>query len=1191
MAYKRKPLYHFQDETQTGINKIPLEKIIFLESARKLYAKISNGGLSDSSTIHDAITNGNLILVGGDGENTYTGSITKTEISLASDQDTFYIDFKPGLIDVYVNGFALFPSDWVEGNNTITFNPTLKAGDDVLFTVYNFTDSSTSQPTTTPILNAPTDGDENTTIDVIITNYSATANYSINITGGVYVRNGDTIHWTLPEVNSDISLQMSVMAQEPEYDWSNKAIETITVNNIPKTDTPILAGDTSPVENTVDNITIINYSSTATYNISVDIGTFTRSNDVISWTIPDGTAGQTGLLTITSEEPNSQISDPANFGITITSQSTSKTPTPTLAGNTTPEENTINDITITNYDANNIYTISVDLGTYTQNGNTISWDLTGTSDGDVGNLTVISQASGLDASDPANFGIVVQVASQPKTETPILTGPTTGVESHSVDIVIDNYSLTSTYTTLVSGGSYVRNGDTITWTLPEVSADETHRIEVQSQESNESISDSGILEVTVQNATQTTMPILDGPALAFGNEEERIIISNYSTYDTNATFDIEVTNAGWSREEDIITISIPNTGQNYDVDVAVKVIEDNKSWSIQNHLIINTEPALSEDTNSIYLINDWANDIDASVNQNRSFILSLESVMYENDSNTRIQKSLTMPALQQQVGEDNWRMIKPYSVIEKVYPGTITSSDSSNISATGLYFDKGVYIVDDSGKRTTIPPEKITVTPNSIYTTVESDLKLNIGNRSAWDTVLKTKEPNIFIRFEAVDKDRYVYGNPARNIEIFNSDQNLIIQTISNIDVNAGMRQVEELLPFTGGGTQYFYNIKTLQNIDFTYDSSPLYQVFLIPGSYIDDQNFKFIGFSEESGNTTPPDSVSIHYVTVTDGVANDLILLTDDTEDLYDLRVYLNFSCWFNFIYVHWDEDEKTLCLAKGHKIGHDSSDEEDYYFHNWIGKFNEDYSYASHSIESVHAWQDPNGSDDCMPTLGYCHRSSNVYTCGFLHEDNTSDYGYVILFNKYNVDIDYEPLDAPVNPGEAYPKDTDVTHYLPISDSLDIIHINAAHNLISRFGSNRTDFDIDPNVNLSLQNGLLLEDISEFSPPEDWRFMATSGDYFWYSRYKLIDNYSIDISDYSIGTPIELAPINNIQYHIYTDSNHNTSLELKNYDFDLSGEILTLKMMNVNLANDINYIEPYIYFNNMGETVKRDYGLKLYN
>ncbi len=61
MAYDRKPLYHFTDATKTGIDKVPEDRVIYIEDTAILYTKVSDTGLTGTSTITDAITNGNII--------------------------------------------------------------------------------------------------------------------------------------------------------------------------------------------------------------------------------------------------------------------------------------------------------------------------------------------------------------------------------------------------------------------------------------------------------------------------------------------------------------------------------------------------------------------------------------------------------------------------------------------------------------------------------------------------------------------------------------------------------------------------------------------------------------------------------------------------------------------------------------------------------------------------------------------------------------------------------------------------------------------------------------------------------------------------------------------------------------------------------------------------------------------------
>ncbi len=66
MSYKLKPNYHFSNGSQTGINKVPDGRFIVIESFGnyndiKWYKKVNNTGLTDTSTIDQAVAAGNLV--------------------------------------------------------------------------------------------------------------------------------------------------------------------------------------------------------------------------------------------------------------------------------------------------------------------------------------------------------------------------------------------------------------------------------------------------------------------------------------------------------------------------------------------------------------------------------------------------------------------------------------------------------------------------------------------------------------------------------------------------------------------------------------------------------------------------------------------------------------------------------------------------------------------------------------------------------------------------------------------------------------------------------------------------------------------------------------------------------------------------------------------------------------------------
>lgn len=66
MSYKLKPNYHFTNGTQTGIDKVPVGRLVVVESFGnyneiKWYKKVNNTGVSDTTTIDQAVALGSLV--------------------------------------------------------------------------------------------------------------------------------------------------------------------------------------------------------------------------------------------------------------------------------------------------------------------------------------------------------------------------------------------------------------------------------------------------------------------------------------------------------------------------------------------------------------------------------------------------------------------------------------------------------------------------------------------------------------------------------------------------------------------------------------------------------------------------------------------------------------------------------------------------------------------------------------------------------------------------------------------------------------------------------------------------------------------------------------------------------------------------------------------------------------------------
>lgn len=57
MAYNKSPIWEFSDVNQTGIDKVPLNRLIHIQSTGKMFKKLSNDGLTSTSTVTDLLRN------------------------------------------------------------------------------------------------------------------------------------------------------------------------------------------------------------------------------------------------------------------------------------------------------------------------------------------------------------------------------------------------------------------------------------------------------------------------------------------------------------------------------------------------------------------------------------------------------------------------------------------------------------------------------------------------------------------------------------------------------------------------------------------------------------------------------------------------------------------------------------------------------------------------------------------------------------------------------------------------------------------------------------------------------------------------------------------------------------------------------------------------------------------------------
>jgi len=63
MAVQKKPIYVFEGPGDTGINIVPDTRMVMVEDTHNVYVKKHNNGLGNTSTVQDAINNGNMVLL------------------------------------------------------------------------------------------------------------------------------------------------------------------------------------------------------------------------------------------------------------------------------------------------------------------------------------------------------------------------------------------------------------------------------------------------------------------------------------------------------------------------------------------------------------------------------------------------------------------------------------------------------------------------------------------------------------------------------------------------------------------------------------------------------------------------------------------------------------------------------------------------------------------------------------------------------------------------------------------------------------------------------------------------------------------------------------------------------------------------------------------------------------------------
>jgi hypothetical protein len=132
------PIYHFDDENDTGINRVPLDALIVINDASnqsvQQLQKIDNGNLTDTSTIEDFLNNSALYK--------NMDFLAKDEIpptlsfdfdATANQTDFVYPNQIFSEADIFKNGLLIRETDYTISDNglntTISFNNPLADGD------------------------------------------------------------------------------------------------------------------------------------------------------------------------------------------------------------------------------------------------------------------------------------------------------------------------------------------------------------------------------------------------------------------------------------------------------------------------------------------------------------------------------------------------------------------------------------------------------------------------------------------------------------------------------------------------------------------------------------------------------------------------------------------------------------------------------------------------------------------------------------------------------------------------------------------------------------------------------------------------------------------------------------------------------------------------------------------------------
>ncbi len=115
----KKPIYTFEDTTSTGINEVPVGRIVYITATKEMFVLDNNTNLTPTSTIQDAINNGNLVLLSGG--SCGQSQLYKYEFQAGSNQTTYNCIYNPDFLYVSVSGVDLAEAEFTATDgSTIT---------------------------------------------------------------------------------------------------------------------------------------------------------------------------------------------------------------------------------------------------------------------------------------------------------------------------------------------------------------------------------------------------------------------------------------------------------------------------------------------------------------------------------------------------------------------------------------------------------------------------------------------------------------------------------------------------------------------------------------------------------------------------------------------------------------------------------------------------------------------------------------------------------------------------------------------------------------------------------------------------------------------------------------------------------------------------------------------------------------